>query len=124
MSTDPLQEAFERFLIDRDESALLAAVHRHGGRAPSRELDSPVAHRICDVQLGGSGYRVVRVFDPDDRSTKVFIYPTDSPAYTALGVPLALQGGALQRWIEDELKSPTRGPVRWSSYDPLLRDDG
>jgi hypothetical protein len=124
MPADQLQAAFERFLVDRDEFALLAAVHRHGGRAPSQGLDSPVAHRICDVHLVGSGYRVVRVFDPDDHSTKVFIYPTDSPAYDVLGVPFALQGAALQRWVEDELKSPTRGPVRWSTYDPSLRDDG
>jgi|SRR5687768_10519442 hypothetical protein len=124
MPGDPLQAAFGRFLVDRDASALLAAVHRHGGRAPSQGLDSPVAHRICDVRLGGCGYRVVRVFDPDDHSTKVFIYPTDSPAYTVLGVPFGLRGAALQRWVEDELKSPTRGPVRWSVYDPSLRDDG
>ena len=68
---DPLHAAYERFVSDGDEAALLAAVRQHGGHAPSKELDTPVAHRICDVRLGGSGFRVVRVADPSDRTTKL-----------------------------------------------------
>jgi hypothetical protein len=91
MKADPLHAAFESFLSGRDEAALLAAVQQYGGRAPSKGVDFPVAHRICDVQLGGSGFRVVRVFDPDDHTTKLFIYPTDHPLFAQPGVPFRLQ---------------------------------
>jgi hypothetical protein len=123
MNADPLHAAFERFLKDRDEAALLAAVHRSGGRAPSADEDTPVAHRIRDVLLGGSAYRVVRVADPDDRTTKLYIYPTDAPSFAQPGVPFALQGEALWQWVEDELHSPTEGRVDWRRYDPSLADD-
>jgi hypothetical protein len=123
MAADPLHAAFERFLRDRDEAALLRAVREHGGRAPSKDLDCPVAHRICDIQLAGSGFRVVRVADLDDRTTKLYIYPTDSPSFTQPGVPLRLQGEALWRWVDDELRCPTEGRVDWSHYDASLRDE-
>jgi hypothetical protein len=122
MAADPLHNAFERFLDDRDEAALLAAVRRYGGRAPSKDVDHPVAHRICDVQLDGSGFQVARVFDPDDKATKLYIYPTDSPSVTQPGVPFRLQGAALQQWVEDESRSPTKGPVQWSRYEASLPD--
>ena len=125
MAADPLHVAFERFLSDGDQAALLAAVREFGGRAPSKDLDSPVAHRICDVQLDGLGFRVVRVADPDDRTTKLYIYPTDSPSFTQPGVPFRLQGEALWRWVEDELRSPADvdEQVDWSRYDPSLQHD-
>src|SRR3954470_15565183 len=100
MAADPLHAAFERFLSDRDEAALLAAVRQFGGRAPSKDLDYPITHRIRDVRLGGSDFRVVRVADSDDRTTKLYIYPTDVPA-TQPGVPFQLQSEPLWRWVED-----------------------
>jgi hypothetical protein len=125
MSPDPLHAAFDRFLSDRDEAALLAAIAEHGGRAPSIDLDCPVAHRICDVCLGGSGYRVVRVADPDDHTTKLYIYAMDSKAlsFAKPGVPFRLQGEALWQWVEDELRSPTEDRVDWSRYDASLGND-
>jgi hypothetical protein len=123
MPTDPLHAAFERFLRDRDEAALLAVVHEHGGRAPSKEVHYPVAHRICDVRLGGSVFRVVRVADLDDHTTRLHIYLTDSPSLTQPGVPFRLRGEALWRWLEDESKSPHDAPADWSRYDASLRGD-
>ena len=123
MAADPLQAAFERYLADCNESALLLAIQRYGGRAPSCDFDWPSAHRIGDISLGGSSYRVIRVFDPDDRSTRLYIYSTNSPHNAEPGVPFRLQGEALQRWIEDELQLPTKAPVPWSRYDSSLSDD-
>src|SRR5688572_30793675 len=107
MTADALHVAFARFLSDRDAAALLAAVREHGGRAPSKDVDYPLSHRICDVRLGGSGFRVVRVADQDDHTTKLYIYPTGSPSFTEPGVPFRLQGEALWQWLEDELRAPT-----------------
>jgi len=123
MAEDPLHAAFERFLSKRDEGAFLIAIQQFGGRAPSTDVDFPVAHRICDVQLDGSAFRVVRVFDPADHTAKLYIYPTDSPSFASPGVPLQLGGAALQQWVEDELRSPADDRAEWSRYDPALRDD-
>ncbi|WP_457426284.1 hypothetical protein [Roseateles sp. P5_E7] len=120
LTADPLQTAFERFLTDGDDAGLLAAVSEFGGRAPSEDLDCPIAHRICDVRLGQADFRVVRVADLGDRTTRLYIYPTVS-ASTQPGVPFALQGAALWRWIEDELQSPTDERVDLSRYDASLR---
>ncbi len=104
MSTrDFLDEAFARFTDDRDEAALLASIEQHGGEAPPKELDTPIAHRICDVCLGGVGYRVVRVYDRGDDSTKLFIYPTKVPSYDRPGIPFERRGAALREWVEEEL---------------------
>lgn len=81
-----------------------------------------IAHRICDVKVGARGFRVVRVFDPDDDSTKLYIYRTDVPAYTTPGVPFGLQGAALRHWAEGELRSPFEDRVDWSRCDESLRE--
>src|SRR5687768_13996152 len=120
MAADPLHTAFERFERDRDEEALLAAIREHGGRAPSKDVYFPVAHRSCDIRLGGTGVRVGRVADPDDRTTKLYIYPADSESLTEPGVPFRLQGEGLWRWVEDEARSPSKGPVQWGRYDRSL----
>lgn len=120
---DDLQTAFEKFIVSGDETAMIAAVRRQGGRAPDPELDCPIAHRICDIELLGSPYRVVRVFDPDDESTQLFIYPTSCPSFDQPGDPIGLQGEALRRWVTDELENPTTGPVDWTQYDPALVGD-
>ena len=124
MAIDPLHTAFDRFLRDRDEEALLMAVREFGGKAPPEDLDCPVAHRICDVQLCGSGFRVVRVADREDRTTKLYIYPKDSKSlsFTRPGVPFRLQGDALWRWVDDELRHPRDidDRMNWRLYDPSL----
>jgi hypothetical protein len=122
MAADPLHAAIERFLGDRDERALLAAVQEYGGRAPSNDADWPDQHRICDVKLGGFFFRVTRVLDTVDHTSKLYIYPTDVPQLDQPGVPFGLQGDALARWVEDETRSPTKGPVRWSRYLASLQD--
>jgi len=123
MAADPLHAAFERFLSDGDEGALLAAVQEFGGRAPSKDVAWPDAHRICDVRLGSSFFRVTRVLDTEDHTTRLYIYPTDVPSLDQPGVPFRLQGDALRRWVEDETHSPTKGPARWSRYAASLQDD-
>lgn len=74
--------------------------------------------------LCGSTFRVVRVADPDDRTTRLYIYPTDVPSLTETGVPFRLQGEALWQWLEDESASPAKAPVDWTRYGASLPDDG
>lgn len=120
---DLLQEAFDLYLANGDAEALYDAVQRHGGRAPDRSLDCPISHRIGDIELHGRAFRVVRLADPDDRTTRLFIYPTENPSDSHPGVPIALRGEALWRWIRDEMECPTEGETDWSRYVPSQSGD-
>ena len=113
--TDLLAQAYEQFLTDADEALFKAAIVQHGGSAPSSELDCPIAHRIQDVLVCGDWYRIVRVYDPDDRSSRMFVYPTETPG-EQMGVPYELSGAALHQWVMDELKEPTDGDTDWTKY--------
>ena len=117
---DRLQQAFEQFQSDGNADRFLIAIFEFGGYPPDSELDTPIAHRICDVNLNDVGYRIVRVVDVDDRSTRLFIYQTEIPNFKSSGVPYALQGDALFQWVMDELENPTEWEVDWGRYDPSL----
>src|SRR4051794_26098542 len=54
MAADPLHAAFERFLDDRDERALLDAVHQYSGCAPSMDAE------IVDASRAAAGVLTVR----------------------------------------------------------------
>jgi hypothetical protein len=115
MNPKPLQIAFEKFLMDRDEAALLATVREHGGRPPPEKLREPFVHRICDIPLKGEAYRVARAYHRDDDTVEIFIFPTKTPGFDVPGVPYALKGDGLRKWIEDELPR-RRMNVDWSQY--------
>ncbi|WP_425396630.1 hypothetical protein [Aeoliella sp.] len=117
MSQSPLQAAYETFLGTHDEHELLAAVELHGGIAPPQEADCPLAHRIHDIELCGSWYRVVRVVTLPEGNSDLLIYATDTPGKSA-GVPYSLTGEGLLRWVHDELNEPTEGKTNWSKYLP------
>ncbi len=112
MVTDLLAQAYERYLTDEDEASLKAAILQYGGIAPSPDLDCPIAHRIRDMIVCGDWYRVVRVYNTDDRTCRILIYPTDTPGQQA-GVPYELSGEMLHRWVMDELQEPTDGATDW-----------
>lgn len=113
--TDLLAQAYERFMTDGDMSSFERAIEQHGGIAPPSELECPIAHRIRDVLVCEQWYRVVRVYDPDNRSCRVFIYPTETPGEQS-GVPYELSGESLHQWVMDELEEPTDGNTDWSKY--------
>ena len=92
------RQAWEQFLSDADGTALVAALRSLPTRGPLRDVGYPEYHRLCDVELCGSAYRVSRLVDPDDGRERLFISPTDHPDYHARGVPYWLQGAALARW--------------------------
>ena len=62
--------------------------------------DHPQRHRLCDVRLRGEPFRVVRCMLCNGKLQIVRV--ADSVWGSQPGVPLWLEGEALQRWIEDE----------------------
>jgi hypothetical protein len=122
MGVDLLAKAFERFTIDHDEAAFMAAIQQHGGHSPSSDLDCPIAHRIRDVSLGGDAYRVVRVYDVDNRTSRLYVYPSETPGEQP-GVPYELSGDALHQWVVDELNDPSDGDTDWSSTQVLMEGE-
>jgi uncharacterized protein (TIGR02996 family) len=81
--------------------------------------DYPQHHRLCDVRLRGKPFRVTRCMNCNGM-LQVFRI-TDSAWSPRSGVPLWLQGQALQRWIEDELATestdePADRPSDWERY--------
>ncbi|MCC9655270.1 hypothetical protein [Rhodopirellula halodulae] len=114
--TDWLAQAYEQFLMDGDEVLLKSAIEQYGGTESPSELDCPFAHRIQDLVVCGDWFRVVRVYDPDDRSCRVYIYPFDTSFGGQPGVPYELSGDSLHQWVMDELEEPTDGDTDWSKY--------
>ena len=110
-----LKDAYERFLRDNDEAALLAATEALPRHSLSNDVEYPEVHRICDIRLLGKTFRVCRLVDVDDGEVRVFIEPT-SFASDEPGVPYWLQGERLLGWIRDETESPSKGPVNWDAY--------
>jgi len=102
MPSDPLTASYERYLDDHDEDALLSAIKLYGGFGPPEDLDCPLAHRICDIRISNADFRIVRIYNLDDRSSKLLIYPTDTPG-PQKGVPFEMQGDRLHKWVMDEL---------------------
>jgi hypothetical protein len=110
--------AWERFLADKDAAALLAAVRANPPLRRPVDADYPEYHRLRDVDLGGEAYRVCRLVDPDDGRERLFIEPTDVPAFDSEGVPYWLRGEALRRWVRDETEYPADDETDWESYRP------
>lgn len=109
-------QVWEHFLADGDASALLTSLSLVPSYDRPLDVDYPLIHRICDVELAGQGYRVTRVVNLSDCTETLFINPTNVPDYREPGVPYRLSGSALRRWIEDEIDDPEKGPVNWSEY--------
>ncbi len=115
MRADRLAKAFERFLLDHDEAAFLVAIQQYGGHSPASDLDFPIVHRIRDVILCGDAFRILRVYDPDDRMARLYVDRTQTPSDEP-GVPYELNGQALHRWVVEESDEPTDGETDWGKY--------
>jgi hypothetical protein len=113
------RQAWEQFLADSDEGALLAVIRRQPRRPPPQDVDYPEWHRVCDVQLCGEPYRVLRLVDVVDGEERLFAAPGTTPEGEKRGgVPYWLQGEALLHWITDETARPAKGPIDWEQYRP------
>jgi hypothetical protein len=113
---DALRRAWERFLEDGDEAAFLEVVRAWPRRRPSADVEYPEIHRICDVELCGQAYRVMRTVDVVDGEERLFVEPTEAPNYDTPGVPYWLQGEGLRRWVVEEGECPAKGEIDWEQY--------
>jgi hypothetical protein len=76
----------------------------------------PYCHRVRDIELNGSFYRITRCVTCGEAVRLMPIEP--KVAYvTEQGVPLGLTGPRLMSWIADEVRSPTKGPQDWGKYE-------
>jgi hypothetical protein len=115
VKTDVIRRAWERYLVDGDAVALLTAVREQRcGPLPGAEY--PELHRICDIDLCGRAYRVLRYVDRAGGDPELFLVPTDVPGLDQPGVPYWLQGNALIQWIHDEIERPAEDQVDWEQY--------
>ncbi len=113
------EKAWERFLADHDERALLAVIRSLPQRPPPRDVEYPEYHRICDVELCRQAFRITRLVDVIDGEERLFIEPITDPKLEEGGVPYQLRGEALREWVVEESRSPSKGPVNWKRF---LRD--
>ena len=116
MDISPLQSAYESYLCTHDDAALLSAIQTHGGNPPPEEVDAPLVHRINDIQLDGTWFRIVRVVSLPTGTTELLIYPTDCGSDNP-GVPYCLTGEGLLRWVHDELNSEADDWDTWPATD-------
>lgn len=73
----------------------------------------PDLHRIADIRIGESCFRVCRKTSCNERITLV---PIEEAIDTITGVPLWLEGEQLRRWVQHESSEPTKGPTDWTKY--------
>jgi hypothetical protein len=103
-----LKQAWELFLKNGDKDAPLKAIE-NSTDSPSDDFDYPYLHRICDMEIRGRAYRVVRVADEDES-----VYINECDTYSEVGgVPYWLNGEQLRRWIRLET-----GEELNDDYDP------
>jgi uncharacterized protein (TIGR02996 family) len=79
----------------------------------------PKLHRVGDIRLRGEPYRVVRCIECNGKLEAIKI--ENSYWRAEPGVPIWLEGIALQRWIEDELADEAGErimdrPTDWERY--------
>ncbi|MGD8914223.1 MAG: hypothetical protein PVI97_16205 [Candidatus Thiodiazotropha sp.] len=98
-----IKTAWEKYLVDQNDKQLLRSVKANSLKLPEGS-EYPFAHRICDINLCGQAFRVVRLADVEE---SVFIYPCDTPSFDTAGVPYWLKGAKLREWVrlEEEQES-------------------
>jgi hypothetical protein len=110
------ETAWERFLRDHDEAALLALIRSLPERPAPRDVEYPEYHRICDIQLGKQAYRISRLVDVVDGEERLFIEAIKTPNLAEPGVPYQLRGEALRHWVVEESEKPAKKPIDWKRY--------
>lgn len=116
---DPEDEALPLAFLD-----WLAKQGRWPGDGENAEVgcghDYPQHHRLCDIRLHGEPFRVTRCVICGER---LHAFRIANGAWgSRSGVPLWLQGEALQQWIADELaaqedeEKSVDSPTDWDQY--------
>jgi hypothetical protein len=93
---------------------LLLFLKRHPSFLAPCAHTLPLLHRICDVRLDGEPHRLLRCFECRERLS--FEPISESVFREEEGVPYALTGSSLERWVRDEQSSPTEWETDWSQY--------
>ena len=113
--------AYTQFLEDSNAESFLSVIESHGGYDEDTGLDYPFVHRINEIYLDGTVYRIIRTYDVETRDSKLFVYPTDIAEKHAgtPGVPHELKGNDLHQWILDESDKPLdvdNEKTNWEHY--------
>ena len=109
--------AWERFLADRDEATLLAEMDSAPPWVDPYKPAYPELHRLCDVNLGGQAFRILRFVELESGREHLLVEPTVVAGYDRPGVPYTLQGPALLNWVRDELAAPSDDEeTDWTKY--------
>ncbi len=111
-----IKAALESFLDKSDPNSLQHLLTDNSVVCAGVNGDYPNLHRIMDILIGKSWYRVCRKASADEQ---LFFVPIDAPDNTVPGVPLWLEGEQLRKWIEDEEAEPSEGPINWDKYKLL-----
>ena len=113
--TNQITLAWQKFLNDRNEEELKEQIDNNPIDI-SINAEYPYFHRLQDISLCGSTYRVNRLFDSETHTEEIIIEETSHPRFDEPGVPGWLTGDKLQKWIIDEVREPAKGPVSWEKY--------
>jgi len=88
----------------------------------------PERHRVCDIEVDGKYYRILRCVTCSERLAFEQIRE-ESACTSVLGLPLWLTGEHLRRWVANEKKLQTQmsehlevtDGLQWSSGKPVER---
>lgn len=114
-----LKNQWDSYLQDNSTTHFLAVSEKLSFKIPAI-YKYPSLHRICDVEISGSPYRVMRlVFHKEF----IFINPCEIPNYDNPGVPYWLTGQSLTNWIQDQKQKLIAGvditklpETKWEIY--------
>jgi len=109
-----LKEALQVFFDSDDKTQLAEFIADNACLNINMDGEYPDEHRIIDLRIGDSCYRIGRLSSQNDLLSIEKI--PDSKFHEEPGVPFWLEGESLRQWVMKEKEEPSKGPVDWEKY--------
>ena len=107
---------WEAFARDGNAAPVLAFLRAHPQTGVPCGHGYPALHRVRDVMLGDTPYRLSRCSICDEELSLAAIDPPTAARLDDAGVPYWLTGERLRDWVEDERRQPSKGPIDWEQW--------
>jgi hypothetical protein len=105
--------AIRELVENGDDTEITKILAKNPVFGSSNSMAYPDVHRIADIQIGDTFYRITRCISEGELLS---IEKTTVPSLDEPGVPISLKGDRLKRWADEEESNPSKEPVNWMEY--------